>query len=505
MTKPLSRRDLIRSAVTLSAGAALTPTVTAAPPQRYALADAGWCGDGQAAEADRRRPNVIVIPERRVFVLAEADVLVCGGGTAGITAACSAARHGAKVILIERWPCVGGMATAALVNGWHRSDRTKVVINGLVEEAAERARKRGWIEQVRNFPKAFETHWFDPEGMKVVYQDMLDEAGVRTFCYTVAGEPIIDEGRLRGVVVETKQGPRAVLARIVIDATGDGDVAAKAGLPIDYGRAGDGLVQGMTLMFQLSGVAPEIVNSHRQDADRVFALMKQLRDEGKFAPFNEGAASSYLHSARAPNVFYNMCPVAGNPLNEEELTRLTATARRQVHQYVELWRKEMPGFQEAKIVQSGFSLGIRESRRVRGLKTLDAQMVVRAVKHPDAIGHGVWMIDIHDPKGSGHTTYTDQKPETMVPVGQSYHIPLGMCLNATLPNLAVVGRCASSTHEGHSSVRVQTHCMVMGQGVGTCAALALQAGVEMAKFDVHKLQSHLRQDGVYLEDVPSDG
>ena len=229
---------------------------------------------------------------------------------------------------------------------------------------------------------------------------------------------------------------------------------------------------------------------------------QQLRDEGRFPQFLEWAAHSYLHSPRAANVFYNMCPVAGNPLHEEELTRLTAKARGQVHQYVELWRKEMPGFEDAKVVQTGFSLGIRESRRVRGLKTLDAQMVVKAVKQPDAIGHGVWMIDIHDPKGSGHTTWTDQKPETMVPVGDSYHIPLGMCLNAAVPNLAVVGRCASSTHEGHSSVRVQTHCMVMGQGVGTCAALALAGGVNLAQFDVRKLQAQLRKDGVYLEDVP---
>ena len=130
----------------------------------------------QAATTGDKQANVVVIPQRNVPILAEADVLVCGGGTAGITAACSAARHGAKVILIERWPCVGGMATAALVNGWHRSDRTKVVINGLVEEAAERARKRGWIEQVKNFPKAFETHWFDPEGMKVRPPDPRENA-----------------------------------------------------------------------------------------------------------------------------------------------------------------------------------------------------------------------------------------------------------------------------------------------------------------------------------------
>lgn len=470
------------------------------------VASSSLCGFAATVKAEKpagKQAGVVIIPERKVPVLAEADVLVCGGGTAGITAACSAARHGAKVILIERWPCLGGMGTAALVNGWHRSDRTKVVINGLVEEAAERARQRGWIEQVKNFPNAFETHWFDPEGMKVVYQDMLEDSGVRTFCYLVAGEPIVEDGRIRGVVVETKEGTRAVLARIVIDATGDGDIAAKAGLPFDYGRASDGLVQGMTLMFRLSDVAPEIVKAHPEAADRVFDLMKKLLDEDKFAPFNEGAARSYLRSPRSPDVSYNMCPVAGKALHEEELTRLTAQARQQVHQYVDLWRKEMPGFEGAKVVQTGFSLGIRESRRVRGLKTLDAQMVVKAVKQPDAIGHGVWMIDIHDPKGSGHTTWTDQKPETMVPVGDSYHIPLGMCLNATMPNLVVAGRCASSTHEGHSSVRVQTHCMVMGQGVGTCAALALSAGVDMSKFDVRKLQAQLRKDGVYLENVPA--
>jgi hypothetical protein len=150
----------------------------------------------------------------------------------------------------------------------------------------------------------------------------------------------------------------------------------------------------------------------------------------------------------------------------------------------------------------GFSLGIRESRRIRGLKTLDGKMVVRAVKQPDALGHGFWMIDIHDPKGSGYTTWADQTAGIMPPVGDSYHIPLGMCLNAQIPNLAVVGRCASSTHEAHASVRLQSHCMVMGQGVGTCAALALNAGMDMAQFDVRKLQSALRKDGVYLENVP---
>jgi hypothetical protein len=197
-----------------------------------------------------------------------------------------------------------------------------------------------------------------------------------------------------------------------------------------------------------------------------------------------------------------MCPVAGNPLDEEELTRLSARAREQVFQYVDLWRSEMPGFERARVTHMGHSLGVRESRRIHGLKTLDATMVVKAAKQADAVGHGFWMIDIHDPKGSGYTTWTDQKAELMPPVGQSYHIPLGMCLNDKIPNLAVVGRCASTTHEALASVRLQSHCMVMGQGVGTAAAMALQAGIDLQQVDIRKLQAQLRDDGVYLEDVP---
>ena len=197
-----------------------------------------------------------------------------------------------------------------------------------------------------------------------------------------------------------------------------------------------------------------------------------------------------------------MCPAAGNPLDEEELTRLSAESRRHVFQYLDLWRREMPGYSGAQVEQMGFALGVRESRRIAGLKTLDGRMVVEAAKQPDAVGHGFWMIDIHDPKGTGYTTHSDQKAETMPPVGESYHIPLGMSLNRRIPNLAVVGRCASSTHEAHASVRLQSHCMVMGQGVGTAAALALDAGVDLPDVDIRALQALLRRDGAYLEWVP---
>ncbi|MCY2994421.1 MAG: FAD-dependent oxidoreductase [Planctomycetota bacterium] len=471
--------------------------LTAAGGSLGALAAPGT--RASAAEPDNSAGDAFLVPERKVPVLAEADVVVCGGGTAGISAAYCAARHGAKVILLERWPSLGGMATNALVNIWHTSDRTKQVIFGFVQEAVERA--GDFIHRYPDFPKRPETHWFDPEGLRVVFWRMLQDAGVRVICNLTAVESLVQDGRIRAVLVDTKSGRQAVRGRIFIDATGDGDVAANAGVPFDYGRAGDGLVQGMTMMFCLAGVDPAAVKAHAPDATRVFEQMQQLRDQGRFPAFNEGAAKHYLR-AGLNQVPHNMVPASGNPLDEQELTRLSMQTREHVFQIVDLWRREMPGFGQASVTHMGHSLGVRESRRVRGLKTLDGQMVIRATKQPDAIGHGFWMIDIHDPKGSGYTTWTDQKKDLMPPVGDSYHIPLGMCLNGRISNLAVVGRCASSTHEAHASVRLQSHCMVMGQGVGTCAALALQAGVDMSQFDIRQLQTQLRKDGVYLEGVP---
>ena len=454
---------------------------------------------GQAAKTDDGRPGGPSVPERKLAVLAEADVVVCGGGTAGISAACCAARHGAKVILLERWPSLGGMATNALVNIWHTSDRTKQVIRGFVQDAIERA--GDCMHRYADFPRRPETHWFDPEGLRVVFWRLLQDAGVRVFCNLAAVESVIEDGRLRAVLLDTKAGRRAVRGKIFVDATGDGDVAANAGLPFDFGRTSDGRVQGMTMMFELRGVDAAAVHAApRDEAERVVKIMQGRRDQGVFPPFNERHAMYYLQTGA--NGLYNMCPASGNPLDEEELTRISMEARDHVYQIVGLWRREMPGFSKAEIVQMGFGLGIRESRRIHGIKTLDGEMIVKAVKQPDAIGHGFWMIDIHDPKGSGYTTHSDQKAELMPPVGESYHIPLGMCLNGQIPNLAVVGRCASATHEGLASVRLQSHCMVMGQGVGTCAALALDAGVTLAQVDIRKLQSTLRQDGVYLENVP---
>lgn len=480
------RRFLMTSGAAILAGAAAHGDVGADNPERSA--PPGVTG----------KTTHVVVPEKRVEVMAETDVLVCGGGPAGVAAACSAARHGAKTMLVERWPFVGGMGTAALVNIWHLSDREKIVIRGFAQEAIERAEQRGWI-RFRGFLTRHETHDFDPEGMKIVFHDMLEASGVRTICCLAAGEPILEGNRIQGVLVDTKRGRRAILARLVIDATGDGDVAAKSGVDFDYGREADGLVQGMTMMYRVCGIDEAKVRSVPADVRRqVMADMREAAQKGDLPPFQPAFGVGHIRNRCIPN----MCPVAGNALDEEELTRLTIKGRRQVFAYWDWLRERLPGLEKMAIEQTGFSLGIRESRRVRGLTTLTADMVLGATKQPDAIGHGFWMIDIHDPKGSGYTTWNDRGSHNMLPAGQSYHIPLSMCLNRQIPNLAVAGRCASSTHEAHSSVRLQSHVMVMGQGLGTAAALALADGKDMQQVNVEKLQTQLRSDGAYIEDVP---
>jgi flavin-dependent dehydrogenase len=200
--------------------------------------------------------QTISVPSQNIPVAYEADLVVVGGGPTGIATAVAASRRGAKVVMLERFPSVGGAATNAMVNIWHTSDREKIVILGLVQELIERLQKRqsGAIRRMYQYPTKPETYEFAPHEMRVAMDDLLDDAGVTTICHLAAMEPILENGRIRGVLADTKTGRKAFLGKFVVDCTGDGDVAAAAGLPFEFGRESDGRVQGMTMMYNVSGV-----------------------------------------------------------------------------------------------------------------------------------------------------------------------------------------------------------------------------------------------------------
>jgi hypothetical protein len=380
------------------------------------------------------------------------------------------------------------MGTAAMVNIWHSSDRTKQVIFGLVGELLDRGVKAGYCRRYAHYPKQHETHEYDVEGLKLIYDQMLTEAGVRTYFHLPAGHVLVEGGQVQAVLCETKTGTKAVRAKVYIDATGDGDVAAKAGVPFDFGRDSDGKVQGMTLMYKLGGL--DAAQGAAIDQAKINKLMEEERQAGRMPPFGPLSLKGYLRGAHP-----NMNPASGNPLDEVDLTGCIMRTRSQMHQYVEFWRKHVPGYAKATVVASG-TIGVRESRRFRCRKRLTTEDVAETRKQDDAVGHGFWMIDIHDPKGSGYTTWLDRN---FLPAGKSYHIPYGMMVPKEVSNLLIAGRCASSTHEAHASVRLMSHCGVMGQAAGTAAALALQSGKSVAEVDVAALQKALRDDGAYIE------
>lgn len=437
----------------------------------------------------------VTLPEREVALDTACDVLVCGGGMAGVCAAVAAARAGADVVLAERWACLGGMATAALVNIWHTSDRVKPVIAGIPWEVLERGEAEGVCRKMDHFPAHHETHYFDSHGMKRVLDAFAADEGIRVRCYSPLVDALVEGKRVTGVVVGAKTGLRVIRTGAVIDATGDGDIAAFAGAPFEYGRPSDGLVQGMTLMYRLGGIDGERVNRIPPERlEAVIERMRELRDKGELPPFGGLNLGGYPLGGPA-----NMNPASGNPLDEWELTACHAKCRRQTKAYMEFWRKEVPGYENVFLNEEAFALGVRESRRITGLKRLSGEDVLGCREQSDAVGHGCWMIDIHDPKGSGYTTWMDRDEGGMLPAGRSYHIPFGMLVNESLDNLLVAGRCASSTHEGLSSVRVQSHCAVMGQAAGTAAALALERGCAARDVDIGELQKRLKAAGAYID------
>ncbi|HEX3074625.1 MAG TPA: FAD-dependent oxidoreductase [Ignavibacteriales bacterium] len=458
--------------------------------------------------------KIIDLPKRKGQVIADTDVLIVGGGPAGLGAALGAAEAGARVILTERYGFLGGNATAALVMplmSFHTQQtlpeaegtvtllptdhgKGSPVIGGALSKLLTKLVMAGGA-----ISPSIKTGYvvpFDPEIFKIVALDLLDEAGVRFLFHAFASD-VIGGPKAEGVIFETKSGPLVIKAKCIVDCTGDGDIAARAGAHYDIGRDDDGLVQPMTLMFRL-------IEFHKNEFEK---YVKEKPDQwrgvhGLWDLVKKASQNGELNLAREDILFF------GTP-HEEEIsvnsTRITKTlgvdvwdlsyaeweGRRQMKQIAAFLKKYVPGFESSYVAQSGVTVGIRETRRIIGEYVLTAEDILNAKKFDDAIARGSYPIDVHNPAGKGTIL-------KKLPPGEAYDIPLRCLLPKGVNNIVMAGRCISGTHEAHSSYRVMPISMATGQAAGVCAAIAAEKNISPKRVPYKDVQQELLRQGANL-------
>jgi hypothetical protein len=459
----------------------------------------------------------VELPMRRAMVAAETDVLVVGGGPAGLGAAVGAAEAGARVVLAERYGFLGGNATAALVMplmSFHTQVPTperrgvttllptdhgpgEPVVAGVLARLLERLVRAGGA-----IPPSLATGYvvpFDPEWFKLVALELLDDAGVQFLFHAFASGVLKDrqeDGHVEGVIFETKSGPLVIRAKVTVDCTGDADLAVQAGAPYEVGRA-DGLVQPMTLMFRMGQFA------HAAFENYVKENPKQWRGvHGLWDLVREATKAGDLKLPREDILFFATPHEGEVSVNSTRVTRVMGTdvwdlsyaewmSRRQMQQIAAFLRRYVPGFEESYVLQSGVNVGIRETRRIVGDYQLNAADVLSARKFDDAIARGAYPVDIHNPTGTGTVL-------KRLPPGEAYDIPLRCLLPQKTGRLVVGGRCISGTHEAHSSYRVMPIVMATGQAAGVTAALAARQALGPREIPAHEVQQELIRQGASL-------
>jgi glycine/D-amino acid oxidase-like deaminating enzyme len=416
-----------------------------------------------------------------------ADLIVAGGGPAGVSAAIAAARMGADVLLIEHYGFLGGMSTAGFVfpfmSHW-AGDRP--VIAGIWGELLAR------LQAVPYGYKA-STHLgmrhfcYDLEALKGIWLEMCLEAGVRLALHTLITDTLVEGNLVVGVVAHSKSGCEAIRGRLVIDGTGDGDVAARAGAPYDIGRTSDGLVMPMSLHFRLGGVDMRRMPT-REEINALYA-----RDKATGRLVNPRENVLWFDTPHPDQVHFNttrLLNVLGT--NRDDLTAAEIDGHRQVAAMVAWLTTTVPGFERAFLLRTAAQVGVRETRRIRGAHVVTEEELFSLTPYPDAIALSGYPVDIHNPAGTGTVM-------RHLPYGAHYAIPYRALLPIHTDGLLIAGRPISTTHEAHSATRIQAVCSATGQAAGTAAVLALQGGMQPRCVPPEALRTALRQQGALVD------
>lgn len=441
----------------------------------------------------------------------EADVIVVGGGPAGIVAAIAAGRQGVKTVLVERYGFVGGMSTAAMVYPWmtFHADSGEQVIRGIAQEIVDRLIERGGspghLRDTVGFVHTVTP--YHPEIYQVVAVKMLREAGVELYLHSFVDEVEAADGTIRSVRITTKSGKIELAGRIFVDASGDADVAYLSGAETLKGRDGDSQAQPMTMKFRMRGVDLEQIKAYmlanpdnfykKTPIDELIGLpltgISGFYSEWQASgvPINRDQVLLFTGPAD-DEVLVNCTRVQGlDGTQVEDLTRAEEEGRKQVLLMAEFLKRDVPGFARASVSAVGTQIGIRETRRIVGLYALTKEDVVAGRKFEDAIARSGYPIDIHDPSGKGVTA-------SWIAGDGTYDIPYRCLVSRNANNLLAAGRCISTTHEALATTRLTPSCMATGQAAGTAAALAVLDGVTPAEVNVARLREALIQEKAYL-------
>ena len=451
--------------------------------------------------------NTINEPARTLPVYGEYDVVVIGGGPSGLAASVSAAKHGARVLLVERYGFLGGMGTAGGVTNFaglygRKNGEMLQVVRGVVDDLMSRIDALGGLNDPQDGMQGrIRVRSYDVSAFKCAADQMLVAAGVRILFHAWAAAVVMQGQTIEALVVETKSGRQAIRARRFIDCSGDADVAQFAGVPFELGDGhGSGLYP--TTMFRIGHVQATEALAAVGEFKAINTLMEQsqVRSPGRYNFPREGAILRPQKNATEwrANVTQigNASGTAMDATNAQQLSDGELEGRRQIAEYFSFLRQEVPGFSNAAIVDIAAQIGIRETRRIRGEYVLSGEDILSSATFDDTIGINAWPMELH---AAGRIDW--QFPRNWASTeGRVYNdLPWRMLVPVGVDILLVAGRCASMTHEGQSAARVSGGCFVMGQAAGTAAAL-LGSSQRLIQTDVGQLQNALRQDGVYFDD-----
>ncbi len=419
-------------------------------------------------------------------VAGEYDIIVAGAGPAGFAAAVTAGRLGAKVLLLEQTHAVGGIATTGLMSHWTGNTKGPLYQEILERESAPGPEERYGVKHIIN-----------PDKLKLIMLEMLLEAQVEVRLYTWVAAPWLEGQRVRGVITESKDGRQAWCAGVVIDATGDGDVAARAGALYRKGRDGDGGMQPVTVMFKVAGVDYERAIFPGSFESNIEVPGGGIQDLGH-AALPHPAGHVLLYPTPLPGIVsVNMTNQTGiDGTTAADLTRAELLCRRQIDPIIDFLRAKAPGYERCFLINTSSLLGVRETRHFQGDYELTAEDIVEGRIFDDWIATQCsFNFDIHNVSGAGLDKDGAQKHFR---AKGKYTIPYRAIIPQGIEGLLLAGRSISGTHKAHSSFRVMPICVNIGQGAATAAVVALRAGVGLREVDIAKVQQSLLEQGVVL-------